>query len=86
MANGLVLIHVVIEKGHGYPYAERATDKHHGMSSSFFNFRSLEGGPVHFPNFILVSKMNFFVMLTRLNILHSMHIELSNTRQWMLKM
>jgi len=27
---GPVLIHVVTEKGHGYPYAERAVDKYHG--------------------------------------------------------
>jgi hypothetical protein len=38
------------------------------MSTSFFNFRSPEGGLVHFPNFILVSKVKFVVMLTRLNI------------------
>lgn len=28
---GPVLIHVVTEKGHGYPYAERAPDKYHGV-------------------------------------------------------
>ncbi|MCO5614225.1 hypothetical protein L7F22_068505 [Adiantum nelumboides] len=28
---GPVLIHVVTEKGHGYPYAERAADKYHGV-------------------------------------------------------
>ncbi|XP_010548901.1 PREDICTED: 1-deoxy-D-xylulose-5-phosphate synthase, chloroplastic [Tarenaya hassleriana] len=28
---GPVLIHVVTEKGRGYPYAERATDKYHGV-------------------------------------------------------
>ncbi|KAH7442446.1 hypothetical protein KP509_03G088900 [Ceratopteris richardii] len=28
---GPVLIHVVTEKGHGYPYAERADDKYHGV-------------------------------------------------------
>ncbi|KAI5080742.1 hypothetical protein GOP47_0003925 [Adiantum capillus-veneris] len=28
---GPVLIHVVTEKGHGYPYAERASDKYHGV-------------------------------------------------------
>ncbi|KAH7285091.1 hypothetical protein KP509_33G012200 [Ceratopteris richardii] len=28
---GLVLIHVVTEKGRGYPYAERAADKYHGL-------------------------------------------------------
>lgn len=27
---GPVLIHVVTEKGRGYPYAERAADKYHG--------------------------------------------------------
>lgn len=30
---GPVLIHVVTEKGRGYPYAERADDKYHGISS-----------------------------------------------------
>ncbi|CAG7882917.1 unnamed protein product [Brassica rapa] len=29
--SGPVLIHVVTEKGHGYPYAERADDKYHGV-------------------------------------------------------
>ncbi|XP_057805983.1 LOW QUALITY PROTEIN: probable 1-deoxy-D-xylulose-5-phosphate synthase, chloroplastic [Salvia miltiorrhiza] len=29
---GPVLIHVVTEKGKGYPYAERAADKYHGVS------------------------------------------------------
>lgn len=29
--SGPVLIHVVTEKGHGYPYAERAHDKYHGV-------------------------------------------------------
>lgn len=28
--NGPVLIHVVTEKGRGYPYAEEAADKYHG--------------------------------------------------------
>ena len=28
---GPVLIHVVTEKGRGYPYAERAADKYHGL-------------------------------------------------------
>lgn len=28
---GPVLIHVVTEKGRGYPYAERAPDKYHGI-------------------------------------------------------
>jgi 1-deoxy-D-xylulose-5-phosphate synthase len=28
---GPVLIHMVTEKGRGYPYAERAADKYHGM-------------------------------------------------------
>lgn len=28
---GPVLIHLVTEKGRGYPYAERAADKYHGM-------------------------------------------------------
>ncbi|KAK2657141.1 hypothetical protein Ddye_010193 [Dipteronia dyeriana] len=28
---GPVLIHVITEKGHGYPYAERAADKYHGV-------------------------------------------------------
>jgi len=28
---GPVLIHVVTEKGRGYPYAERAADKYHGI-------------------------------------------------------
>jgi hypothetical protein len=43
---------------------------------------------VHFPNFILVFKVKSAVMLTRLSIWHilSMHTELSNTRQWMLRM
>jgi 1-deoxy-D-xylulose-5-phosphate synthase len=27
---GPVLIHVITEKGRGYPYAERASDKYHG--------------------------------------------------------
>ncbi len=87
-ASGPVLIHVVTEKGHGYPYAERAADKYHGMSSSFFNFRSPKGSLVHFQNFILVSKVKFAVLLTRLSIWHilSMHTELSNTRPWMLRM
>lgn len=30
---GPVLIHVVTEKGRGYPYAERAADKYHGEFS-----------------------------------------------------
>ncbi|TXG59699.1 hypothetical protein EZV62_014272 [Acer yangbiense] len=30
-ASGPVLIHVITEKGHGYPYAERAADKYHGV-------------------------------------------------------
>lgn len=30
-ASGPVLIHVVTEKGRGYPYAERAADKYHGV-------------------------------------------------------
>lgn len=30
---GPVLIHVVTEKGRGYPYAERAADKYHGKQS-----------------------------------------------------
>ncbi|ONK63327.1 uncharacterized protein A4U43_C07F13860 [Asparagus officinalis] len=30
-ATGPVLIHVVTEKGRGYPYAERAADKYHGV-------------------------------------------------------
>nr|QEY10162.1 1-deoxy-D-xylulose-5-phosphate synthase decarboxylase [Scutellaria barbata] len=29
---GPVLIHVVTEKGRGYPYAEKATDKYHGVT------------------------------------------------------
>ncbi|KAG5113629.1 hypothetical protein JHK82_036898 [Glycine max] len=29
---GPVLLHVVTEKGHGYPYAERAADKYHGVT------------------------------------------------------
>ncbi|CAF2128384.1 hypothetical protein BRARA_C03837 [Brassica rapa] len=29
--SGPVLIHVVTEKGHGYPYAERGDDKYHGV-------------------------------------------------------
>lgn len=28
--NGPVLIHVITEKGRGYPYAEKAVDKYHG--------------------------------------------------------
>jgi deoxyxylulose-5-phosphate synthase len=68
MVSGHGLIHVVTEKGHGYPYAEQVANKYHGMSTSFFNFRSPEGGLVHFPNFILVSKVKFAVMLTRLSI------------------
>lgn len=28
---GPVLIHLVTEKGRGYPYAERASDKYHGV-------------------------------------------------------
>lgn len=31
---GPVLIHVVTEKGRGYPYAERAADKYHGKNLS----------------------------------------------------
>ncbi|KAG1327753.1 1-deoxy-D-xylulose-5-phosphate synthase 1, chloroplastic [Cocos nucifera] len=31
-ATGPVLIHVVTEKGRGYPYAERAADKYHGVT------------------------------------------------------
>lgn len=31
-AAGPVIIHVVTEKGHGYPYAERAADKYHGKN------------------------------------------------------
>lgn len=31
---GPVLIHVVTEKGRGYPYAERAADKYHGKNQS----------------------------------------------------
>jgi len=30
---GPVLIHVVTEKGRGYPFAERAADKYHGNTS-----------------------------------------------------
>lgn len=30
---GPVLIHVVTEKGRGYPYAEKAADKYHGNQS-----------------------------------------------------
>lgn len=30
---GPVLIHVVTEKGRGYPYAERADDKYHGKTN-----------------------------------------------------
>ena len=29
-STGPVLIHVVTEKGRGYPYAEKAADKYHG--------------------------------------------------------
>jgi 1-deoxy-D-xylulose-5-phosphate synthase len=32
---GPVLIHVVTEKGRGYPYAERAADKYHGKTKTF---------------------------------------------------
>lgn len=32
---GPVLIHVVTEKGRGYPYAEKAADKYHGMCKKF---------------------------------------------------
>lgn len=30
-STGPVLIHVITEKGRGYPYAEKAADKYHGM-------------------------------------------------------
>ncbi|XP_047319460.1 probable 1-deoxy-D-xylulose-5-phosphate synthase, chloroplastic [Impatiens glandulifera] len=30
--NGPILIHVITEKGRGYPYAERAADKYHGVT------------------------------------------------------
>lgn len=33
---GPVLIHVVTEKGRGYPYAEKAADKYHGNQSVDF--------------------------------------------------
>lgn len=29
---GPVLIHVITEKGRGYPYAEKAADKYHGKT------------------------------------------------------
>jgi 1-deoxy-D-xylulose-5-phosphate synthase len=32
-AAGPVLLHVVTEKGRGYPFAERAADKYHGTKS-----------------------------------------------------
>ena len=37
---GPVLIHVVTEKGRGYPYAEKAADKYHGNRgiTNFFTF------------------------------------------------
>jgi 1-deoxy-D-xylulose-5-phosphate synthase len=38
---GPVLIHVVTEKGRGYPYAERAADKYHGKSKLFCLEKSL---------------------------------------------
>lgn len=42
---GPVLIHVVTEKGRGYPYAEKAADKYHGkqkiLERSFFSERSV---------------------------------------------
>ena len=31
-ASGPVLVHVVTDKGRGYPYAERAVDKYHGKT------------------------------------------------------
>ncbi|CAK8578143.1 unnamed protein product [Lathyrus sativus] len=31
-STGPVLIHVVTEKGRGYPYAEKADDKYHGVA------------------------------------------------------
>ena len=31
---GPVLIHIVTEKGRGYPYAEKAADKYHGKHSA----------------------------------------------------
>lgn len=31
-APGPVLVHVVTDKGRGYPYAERAADKYHGKT------------------------------------------------------
>ncbi|KAH7566367.1 hypothetical protein JRO89_XS08G0145200 [Xanthoceras sorbifolium] len=34
-STGPVLIHVVTEKGRGYPYAERAPDKYHGRVAKF---------------------------------------------------
>lgn len=34
---GPVLIHVVTEKGRGYPYAERAADKYHGKCRNLLN-------------------------------------------------
>lgn len=40
---GPVLIHVVTEKGRGYPYAERAADKYHGKCKKLLNlYRSVE--------------------------------------------
>ena len=38
--SGPVLIHVVTEKGHGYPYAERADDKYHGKKNLINNIFS----------------------------------------------
>lgn len=34
---GPVLIHVVTEKGRGYPYAEKAADKYHGNMQMHFS-------------------------------------------------
>ena len=48
---GPVLIHVVTEKGRGYPYAEKAADKYHGIRS-ITNFSS-------FSNMIYKLKLYF---------------------------
>lgn len=42
---GPVLIHVITEKGRGYPYAEKAADKYHGKHK-ITNFIELNWGRV----------------------------------------
>ena len=41
--SGPVLIHVVTEKGRGYPYAERAPDKYHGKWWTLVNSLGCRG-------------------------------------------